>query len=129
MTDTTWTWPNSKIVRVIDGDTIDASVTRDLGFGGVATFVVRLRLNRVNAPSLSTAAGKAAEHYLSDCVAGDPVATITTVKPYKYGGPDGSPGEWMAEVVDRRAVNLSDAMVNAGHAVYWDGQGARPADG
>ena len=35
-----WDWPNSTVVHVVDGDTFDARVTRDLGFGGAATFVV-----------------------------------------------------------------------------------------
>jgi endonuclease YncB( thermonuclease family) len=125
---TAWTWPDAEIVRIVDGDTLDMKVVRDLGFGGSASFVVRLRLNRVNAPALHTVDGLAASGYLSSLL---PVATkcpLETVSPYKYGGPGTSPGEWMAEIT-LPTGNVSDLMVASGHAVYWDGQGPRPSDG
>jgi endonuclease YncB( thermonuclease family) len=124
MTDTGWLWPNSVITNVVDGDTIDARLTRDIGFGGTTTFIVRLRLNRINAPAKSTTVGKQAKAAL-DHLLGQTV-TIETRKPYKYGGPDSSPGEWMAEVTNALGVNLSDWMVSQGFAVPWDGTGERP---
>lgn len=120
-----WTWPASTVPRVIDGDTLDAHVTRDLGFGGTASFVVRLRLNRINCPPASTVPGKAATAFVTAAVAGA-VLLIETDKPYKYGGPDNSPGEWMAEITLPSGADLSDALVVAGLATYWNGQGPRP---
>ena len=123
-----WTWPDAEVVRVVDGDTLDMRVVRDLGFGGSATFVVRLRLNRVNAPALHTTDGLTAYGYLSQLL---PVGTrcpMSTVGAYKFGGPATSPGEWMCEITTP-AGNVSDLMVTAGHAVYWNGQGPRPSDG
>ena len=113
-----WTWPQSTIVRVIDGDSLVAQLTRDIGFHGSVTFLQRLRLNRINTPPLSSALGKQAADYVASFAAG--LFTITTVKPYKYGD------EWMAEVVNVDGVNLSDALVAAGLAVAWDGNGPRP---
>lgn len=129
MTTTAWTWPNSKIVRVVDGDTVDALVTRDLGFGGTASFTVRLRLNRINAPAVKTKAGKAARDWLVALLEPEKgfAWDLTTVKPYKYSGPTGSAGEYMSEII-YHADLVSDLMVAAGHAVYWDGQGPRPDD-
>lgn len=127
MSDTTWTWPNSLITNVIDGDTIDARVRRDMGFGGTAEFIVRLRLNRINTPAKNTTAGKAAKAAV-ETLRGQTVH-IQTLKPYKFSGPDTSPGEWMAEVTTSGGVNLSDLLMELGHAVYWNGQGPRPADG
>jgi len=123
---TDWTWPDAQILRVVDGDTLDARVTRDLGFGGSATFVVRLRLGRVNAAKASSVEGKLSTAYLTGLVLtpGAPVA-LTTTGPYKYGGPKDSPGEWMAEI-QVPGGNVSDLMVAAGRAVYWDGEGPRP---
>lgn len=124
-----WSWPNSTITRVIDGDTISAHVTRDLGFGGTASFEVRLRLNRINCPPASTVEGKAATAFVTDFVmsaVAPIVVLIETEKPYKYGGPDDSPGEWMAEVTLPDGSNLSDQLVAARLAVYWNGQGPRP---
>lgn len=126
---TAWSWPDAELVRVIDGDTLDMKVTRDLGFGGSASFVVRLRLNRINAPALSTVAGKASAAYLTQLLPVGSRVPLETVKPYKYGGPSDSPGEWMAEVTSPAGGNVSDLMVSNLLAVYWDGSGPRPADG
>lgn len=128
MTDTRWLWPDSVITAVIDGDTLDARVRRDMGFGGIAEFIVRLRLNRINAPAKTSRAGKVAAAAVTNQTAGA-LVLIETRKPYKYGGPDSSPGEWMAEVTLQDGTNLSDWLVGQGLAVAWDGTGTRPADG
>ena len=118
---TPWAWPASTIVRVIDGDSLVARLTKDVGFNGSVTFEQKLRLNRVNTPPVKTDAGKAAAAYVTGML-GLPV-DITTLRAYKYGS---ETGEWMAEVTLAGGVNLSDALVTAGHALYWDGTGARP---
>lgn len=120
-----WVWPGATITRVVDGDTIDARVTRDMGFGGVAQYIVRLRLNRINTAPAYTESGKAATAFVTAWASGQ-VLSIETLKAYKYGGPDTSPGEWMAEVTGTTGGNLSDALVTQSLAVYWDGQGVRP---
>jgi endonuclease YncB( thermonuclease family) len=117
---TAWDWPNSSVVRVIDGDSLVAVVTRDLGFNGKATFSQHLRLNRINAAPISTDHGKAARDAVVAWTSG--YVHITTVGPYKYGD------EWMAEIVLADGRNLSDALVAGGLAVYWDGSGPRPGD-
>ena len=113
-----WIWPSSTITRVIDGDSFIARLYKDVGFNGSVAFEQRLRLNRVNTCPAKTPEGAAATAYVQG-IAGYPVQ-ITTLKAYKYGN------EWMAEVTTAEGVNLSDALVDAGHAVYWDGTGARP---
>lgn len=123
---TAWAWPASTLLKVIDGDTIDAIVHRDLGFGGTAQLPVRLRLARINAPSAATPAGAAAAQYLTRLL--PPTFDLVTLKPYKYGGVDGRVGEWVAEVTLPDGRNVSDVMVAAGHAVPWDGKGPRPSD-
>lgn len=122
-----WSWPYSTLLKVVDGDTLDMSLERDLGFGASATFPVRLRLNRINAPELSSVRGKAARDALAGLLAGVELS-VTTVKPYKYGGPAGMAGEWMAEIVLPDGRNVSDVLVSEEHAVYWDGTGPRPDD-
>ena len=122
---TDWTWPDAVVTRIIDGDTLDMKVTRDLGFGGTASVVVRLRLNRINASPAYTDARKAATAYLSGLLPLGGVFPLTTTGPYKYGGPSTSPGEWMAEI-ELPTGNVSDLMVAAGMAVYWNGEGPRP---
>ena len=49
MSSVPWSWPDSHVIRVIDGDSFVARLTRDLGFHGTTTFEVKLRLNRINA--------------------------------------------------------------------------------
>jgi endonuclease YncB( thermonuclease family) len=120
-----WSWPGSVIARVLDGDTVDAMLTRDLGFEATATFPVRLRLNRINADPVHTDKGFRAKSRVLGLTAGAKLL-ITTGKGYKYGAPDGKTGEWMAEVALPDGRNLSDVLVAEGLAVHWDGQGPRP---
>lgn len=115
-----WEWPNSEIVRIIDGDTLIAKVFRDLGFHGTASFQVRLRLNRINAAPLHSEGGSRSKTMLESLLTADVLVTITTVAPYKYGD------EWMAEIVLPDGRNVSDEMVAQGGAVAWDGTGKRP---
>jgi len=118
---TVWSWPDSRVTRVIDGDSLVAMVTRDMGFHGTASFVQRLRLNRINTPPLKTTEGHAAALYVTDLLLSAAVPVlIETVGPYKYGD------AWMAEITLPSGENVSDLLVSKGHAVYWDGTGPRP---
>lgn len=120
-----WEWPDTVISRVLDGDSFDATVTRDIGFEGRASFPIRLRLNRINTDPVRTDRGFRAKARVLALTAGVRV-TITTVRGYKYGAPAGTTGEWMAEVLLPDGRNLSDLLVVEGLAVYWTGQGPRP---
>lgn len=116
---TAWDWPNSTVTRVIDGDSLVARVTRDLGFNGEASYKQKMRLNRVNAKPAHTIEGRNATETVRNLTA-DVALHIITVGPYKYGD------EWMAEIILPDGRNLSDVLVSGGHAVYWDGSGPRP---
>ena len=116
---TTWDWPGSIVARVIDGDSIVATLVRDIGFHGSTTFQQHLRLNRINTPPVSTPLGIAARLFVRDFTFGE-LLHVVTVKPYKYGD------EWMAEVTNDDDDNLSDELVKRGFGVYWDGAGPRP---
>lgn len=103
------------ILRVIDGDTIEARV--DLGFDVFA--VQRFRLYGINAPETkgeSREDGRAATEYLRTLIttnAADSVLTIQTRKDKreKYG-------RYLA-VLMAGGVNLNAVMVNTGHAVPY----------
>lgn len=125
---TGWLWPGSQIVRIIDGDTLDVVVTRDLGFCGTASYPVRLRLNRINAPAVKTKAGELSRRRVVELLPVAGLVDLCTLKPYKYGGPKDSRGEYMAEVTLADGRNLSDVLVGEAYAVYWDGTGPRPDD-
>lgn len=126
-----WQWPNSRIHNVVDGDTVDSMLTRvvDIGFNGTSTitFPMRLRLSRINAARSSSATGKKARQLVLARTANVDVH-ITTLKPYKYGGPEDKMAEYMAEVTLPDGANLSDLLVAEGLASYWDGNGPRPND-
>lgn len=103
------------ILRVIDGDTIEARV--DLGFDVFA--VQRFRLYGINAPETkgeSRDQGREATEYLRTLItthAADSVLTIQTKKDKreKYG-------RYLA-VLMAGGVNLNAVMVNTGHAVPY----------
>ena len=121
---TVWSWPGARVTRVIDGDSFVARMARDIGFHGEVQFEQKLRLNRINTPPVKTPAGRSAREFFEALVRASDVSSppllIETVKPYKYGD------EWMAEVTLPDGRNVSDLMVSAGGAVYWDGLGPRP---
>lgn len=132
MTTDIWTWPESTIIRVIDGDTVVGSMTKDIdvdcGFHvmlvqSIAT-AQKLRLNRINASPAKTDVGKAATNYLGSLVMGIGntviLETLKITGAYKFGD------EWMVEITLADGTNVSDLMVSNGHAVYWDGEGPRP---
>ena len=111
--------PYSGVVdSVHDGDTINIKL--DVGFD--LTVYARVRVMGINAPELSTAAGKAARDYAQSLLSvGEPVKVVS------YGW-DKFGGRIDASI----SYNLSDphdfatAMINAGHAVPWDGKGPKP---
>jgi endonuclease YncB( thermonuclease family) len=131
MNNDTWFWPKSQIIDVVDGDTVDTVLTRDVDLGFHITsrtaLPFRLRLNRINTAKASSTRGKAARELVVAKTSGTTV-DITTIKSYKFGGPRGKVAEYMAEVVLPDGTNLSDLLVAEGLAVPWDGQGERPAD-
>jgi hypothetical protein len=132
----------TRITDVLDGDTIDALLTEPAAFGLTLTHRPRLRLARINAAKGGGLKGRVATVHLSETLddMANPYIGITTLKPYKYGGPAGTykgtipggptdyAGEYMAEIELADGTFVSDLMVTAGHAVYWDGSGPRPAD-
>lgn len=124
VTEALWTWQDAEIIAVTDGDTFTALLTKEIGFGGTVSFPTRLRLNRIDAFESDTDRGKLAEAALKSYIGSK--FYMETIKPYKFGGPKRSPGEWMVEVY-LAETNLSDLMVEQGHALYWNGQGVSPA--
>jgi endonuclease YncB( thermonuclease family) len=122
VSDKLWSWPGSRAFNVVDGDTIDFELPLDVGFGARTVHRVRCRLARIDAPP-----GMAPLEFTRHELWLSTTCTVTTLEPYSYGGPKWSPGEWMVEVVLTDGRNLSDELVKAGLAVYWNGKGKRPS--
>jgi micrococcal nuclease len=76
------------VKKVVDGDTVD--VTIDLGFN--VQYTERVRLARINAPEMSTEAGKVVKTFMVDTLEGRNVTIKTEKNTFdKYG-------RWIAEV-------------------------------
>ena len=104
----------AEIVRWIDADTV--SIRLDLGFRMYT--VQRLRVARIDAweiRGVEKVKGKAAKARVEElCPVGTHIAVRTGKETGKYG-------RWIAEVyveVDGEEKNLSDLLVEEGHAEY-----------
>lgn len=105
------------VVRVVDGDTVDIDI--DLGFRIHTS--QRVRLQGINAPEVSTQAGKDAKAYLANVLMPGDHVTVISSKP----GAGDKYGRYLARIMDG-ATDISTMMVNTGHAVPWDGTGIKP---
>jgi endonuclease YncB( thermonuclease family) len=110
----------ARIIRVVDGDTLDV----ELDLGWHITYRAKIRLARINAPELNTADGRAALTYvvnaltyLSDALTHSvewrPI-TVVSHSLDKYGRVLGDV-KWTDR--DGTAYDLADALVTSGHAV------------
>lgn len=107
------------VLRVVDGDTVDIEI--DLGF--TVSVRQRVRLQGLNAAEHNTSAGVEAKKYLEALL---PVGKDVLVKSSKPGGGD-KYGRYLAEITPADASgSVNDSLVASGHAVIWDGQGAKP---
>lgn len=125
MADQPWTWENSRVIHVVDGDTMDVRLQRDLGFHGIVVFEQRVRLQGINAPALKSERGMKAFAFVNRWLTWptDNPLRVITHKPYKYGD------EWMAEIINPvSGESLADALVKNELAVPWTGHGPRPDD-
>ncbi len=114
-----------EVLRVVDGDTIDARI--DLGFGLQAAF--RFRLAHVDAPETrgpSSEAGARAREFVEQWLAErtgehleEDVVLVVTAKshPSTVGLGDGAFGRWAADFIDINGVWLSTALIACGLAV------------
>lgn len=95
----------AKIVRVVDGDTIDLDV--DLGFKIHSH--IRTRLARIDTPEMNTEEGKAVKVLVETRLPRDTEVMIATGKGDRYG-------RWIAEISTASGLNVSDWLLAAGHA-------------
>ena len=100
----------AKVVKVVDGDTIDCDV--DLGF--YMTAKIRFRLARIDTPEVrgvEKVEGKIAKQWLIDLLdKHNNEVTIETEKTGKYG-------RWIAEIIIGD-MNVNDELVKTGNAEY-----------
>jgi micrococcal nuclease len=99
------------ILKVIDGDTVDADV--DLGFDIHAK--MRFRLAGINAPEMNTPEGKAAREYLILMMPPESEFTVCTQKDRKEKF-----GRYLGTFLGSGSLSINQLMVEAGHAVEKD---------
>jgi endonuclease YncB( thermonuclease family) len=113
--------PYAGVVDLVhDGDTVNVKL--DVGFD--LTVYTRIRILGINAPELSTQAGKDARDFAQTLIKpGDDVRVMSygwdkfggrIDGSIQYAGADGQPHDFAAEMLD------------SGHAKPWDGTGPRP---
>lgn len=118
MTTSAWTVP-ATVTDVHDGDTV--RVTADLGWW--VQIVTLVRVVGINAPELSTPAGKAARTFALTLVKpGDRVTLVSK----KLLGSTEKYGRVLADLTLADGTDFAAAMIAAGHALPWDGAGAKP---
>lgn len=106
------------VVKVVDADTVDLLV--DLGLH--VQKKARIRLLGLNAHEKGTEQGKAATAWLRDLlpVGADVVVRTEKDKTEKFG-------RWLGTVtLPSRTDSVNTLLIDAGHAVPWDGKGVRP---
>lgn len=110
----------AKVVRVVDGDTIDAMI--DVGFD--IHHKARLRLLGINTPETRTkdlaekAAGKAATAYAIDWLDG-----LDTIYIQTHKDKSGKFGRILADIYsdENKSACLNEDLVDGGHATVYHG--------
>lgn len=136
---TTWT-RDATVLAVVDGDTVKLDidlghVTRkrhpelDLGWhiriddAGHARLASLVRVDGINAAEHGTPAGDAATAYARGLLS---IGAAVTLVSKRLLGSNEKYGRVLGDVVRSDGVDLATAMLAAGHALPWDGSGARP---
>ena len=103
------------IKSIYDADTL--TIIQDLG-GNIWAHGTKIRLHRINAYEVrgdEKEKGKLGRDYLRKILEGKKIY-VNTLKKGKYG-------RWIAEVwaeLDDEIINISDHLVEKGHAIYQD---------
>ena len=108
------------VTRVHSGDT--CRVDLDLGLG-VWTRSLEIRLHRIQAPEIrgeTRDAGTASRDYLRNLIL-DREVLLKTVKDRK-GRIRGYLGEMTVVTESGETINVNEALVHAGHAIFQDAQ-------
>ena len=110
-------YENVRLIRVIDGDTVEL----DIDQGNHCHWIAKFRLAGIDAPELHGASridGDAARIYLEKLLQ-EPIRCVQTDKPDKYG-------RWLVTIFTKTPfASVNQRMMERGHAKPYDG-GAKP---
>lgn len=111
----------AQVIRVIDGDTVEVKISKDVGFYLTVSWDLHIRLDGVDCPEtnrvLTRKAGLAASEFTRKWLESGTFVVETVAKaPGKATGKT-SFERWVARIIRQDGVSLGDALVEAGHAV------------
>ena len=117
-----WTYL-AALVSIHDADTL----TVDVNLGFDLTIRQTVRLAHLDAPELSTDAGKAAKQYLVDLL---PTRLVVTTIQTKAGSTAREKYGRLLAVISfdglAGPINANQALIDSGHAREWEGRGPKP---
>lgn len=115
-----WDYTDVQVLQVVDGDTVDLRLGRDIGFGAAAYVTVRCRLVVVDTPERGKPGWGGAKDFTYWWLheRRDKGLRATT---YRHDGttPDGGFGRWLVDLYTPADGSLSAALLDAGHAVPY----------
>jgi micrococcal nuclease len=108
-----YVYKNTKLVRVVDGDTVDVEITVDIGFNISASHKIRLRIKNLDTPETYRPScdaekdhGKRATEYAKTLLEN----TQFTIRTYKLG----KYGRYEADIFFDNGNDYAEAMKSAG---------------
>ena len=112
--------PYAGVVDLVhDGDTVNIKL--DVGFD--LTVYTRVRVMGINAPELSTPAGKAARDFAQTLLKPGDLVKVVSFGWDKFGGRIDASIEYDLAATSQ---DFGTVMIATGHAVHWDGTGPKP---
>lgn len=110
---------SARVLRVVDGDTLDALI--DVGFG--IRVEERFRLKAIDAPEIKTKAGQKAKAFLTEYLSKCPIIAVRTSKAGMYGRWLGDifamPGQNDPRTIAAEGEYLNQVLINQGFAVNY----------
>ena len=115
-----------EVADVVDGDTLDLRLTRDIGFYFTATAFVRCRLLGCDTPERGKAGWTEATEFTRNwCESrAGRIEAVTYKADHPVPLPDGGFGRWLVNLLDGDVLedgeSLSDLLLDTGHAVPYE---------
>lgn len=119
-----YAYDDVRVYRVIDGDTVDLTLSRDIGFYHRTSVTVRFRLVEINTPERGQFGYDEAKAFTTEWLTEREQHGLVAYT-YKHQAPatvpDGGFGRWLVDVVDAYGERLVDALREVGLAAEYRG--------
>lgn len=100
-----------EITNTVDGDTVDMTAWRDIGFRFDGRARPRVRLLGINTPEIGQPGYKEADQYLD--------SLVFDTKHAAYTWKADTFGRWLAHLIRSDELSVSAEMLKSGHADLW----------